>query len=46
MSIETTHLAVHGMGTVPVTYTDSGTGRPVPLLHGGAGPAQNGRPRS
>ena len=46
MSTETTHLAVHGMGTVPVAYTDSGTGRPVLLLHGGVGPAQTGRARS
>jgi pimeloyl-ACP methyl ester carboxylesterase/quercetin dioxygenase-like cupin family protein len=29
---------VHGIGRVPVTYSDSGTGQPVLLLHGGAGP--------
>lgn len=38
MSTATTHLTVPGIGTVPVTYTESGTGRPVLLLHGGAGP--------
>ncbi len=32
------HLTVQGIGTVPLTYTESGTGRPVLLLHGGAGP--------
>ena len=32
------HLVVPGIGPVPVTYTDSGTGQPVLLLHGGAGP--------
>ncbi|HEY6496428.1 MAG TPA: alpha/beta fold hydrolase [Trebonia sp.] len=38
MSTETAHLTVHGIGPVPVTYTESGTGQPVLLLHGGAGP--------
>jgi pimeloyl-ACP methyl ester carboxylesterase len=38
MSIATAHLKVHGIGPVPVTYTESGTGQPVLLLHGGAGP--------
>ena len=38
MSTETAHLTVHGIGPVPVTYTDTGTGQPVLLLHGGAGP--------
>ena len=38
----TTHTAtasVPGIGPVPVTYTERGAGRPVLLLHGGAGPA-------
>jgi pimeloyl-ACP methyl ester carboxylesterase len=36
----TTTLTVGGLGSVPVTFTDSGagSGRPVLLLHGGAGP--------
>jgi pimeloyl-ACP methyl ester carboxylesterase/quercetin dioxygenase-like cupin family protein len=38
MSTETAHLTVHGIGPVPVAYTESGTGQPVLLLHGGAGP--------
>jgi len=38
VSTTTAQLAVPGIGPVPVTYTDSGTGRPVLLLHGGAGP--------
>lgn len=38
MSTATAHLTVTGIGPVPVTYTDSGTGQPVLLLHGGAGP--------
>ena len=27
-----------GIGAVPVTYSDRGTGHPFLLLHGGAGP--------
>jgi pimeloyl-ACP methyl ester carboxylesterase/mannose-6-phosphate isomerase-like protein (cupin superfamily) len=38
MSTATTHLTVDGIGPVPLTYTESGTGQPVLLLHGGAGP--------
>jgi len=38
MSTATAHLTVTGIGSVPVTYTESGTGQPVLLLHGGAGP--------
>ena len=43
MTTTTTTLTVAGLGSVPVTFTDSGTGgpgsgRPVLLLHGGAGP--------
>jgi pimeloyl-ACP methyl ester carboxylesterase/quercetin dioxygenase-like cupin family protein len=38
MITATAHLTVHGIGPVPVTYTESGTGQPVLLLHGGAGP--------
>jgi pimeloyl-ACP methyl ester carboxylesterase len=38
MSTATAHLTVTGIGPVPVTYTESGTGQPVLLLHGGAGP--------
>src|SRR6185437_11347840 len=36
--MSTAHLVVPGIGPVPVIYTDSGTGQPVLLLHGGAGP--------
>ena len=32
------NLEVEGIGTVELTYTESGQGRPVLLLHGGAGP--------
>lgn len=38
MGTATAQLNVRGIGPVPVTYTDSGTGQPVLLLHGGAGP--------
>jgi pimeloyl-ACP methyl ester carboxylesterase/mannose-6-phosphate isomerase-like protein (cupin superfamily) len=38
MSTATAHLTVSGIGPVPVTYKESGTGQPVLLLHGGAGP--------
>jgi len=38
MSTATTQLTVNGIGPVPLTYTESGTGQPVLLLHGGAGP--------
>jgi pimeloyl-ACP methyl ester carboxylesterase len=44
MTTATAQLTVEGTGsvpaayTVPVTYTDQGAGRPVLLLHGGAGP--------
>jgi pimeloyl-ACP methyl ester carboxylesterase len=38
MRTATAHLTVAGTGAVPLTYTESGTGRPVLLLHGGAGP--------
>src|ERR1700751_212690 len=38
MRTATAHLTVTGIGPVPVTYTESGTGQPVLLLHGGAGP--------
>jgi pimeloyl-ACP methyl ester carboxylesterase len=48
MTTTTTTLTVGGLGSVPVTFTDSATdsatdsgtggGRPVLLLHGGAGP--------
>ncbi len=31
-------VTVDGLGPVPVSYTERGTGRPVLLLHGGAGP--------
>ena len=31
-------VTVDGIGAVPVTLTDRGTGRPILLLHGGAGP--------
>jgi pimeloyl-ACP methyl ester carboxylesterase len=44
MTTTTTTLTVGGLGSVPVTFTDSatggtGNGRPVLLLHGGAGPS-------
>jgi pimeloyl-ACP methyl ester carboxylesterase len=38
MTTTTTILTVGGLGSVPVTFTDHGGGRPVLLLHGGAGP--------
>jgi len=43
MTTTTTTLTVGGLGSVPVTFNDSatggaGSGRPVLLLHGGAGP--------
>lgn len=38
MSATTAHLAVDDIGPVAVTYSESGSGRPVLLLHGGAGP--------
>ncbi len=31
-------LTIEGIGSVPVTVTELGTGQPVLLLHGGAGP--------
>jgi pimeloyl-ACP methyl ester carboxylesterase len=37
VTANTAILTVAGLGTVPVTYTDQGTGRPFLLLHGGAG---------
>jgi pimeloyl-ACP methyl ester carboxylesterase len=37
MATDTAILTVADLGTVPVTYTDRGSGRPVLLLHGGAG---------
>jgi pimeloyl-ACP methyl ester carboxylesterase len=36
--MSTAHLVVPDIGPVPVTYTDAGTGQPILLLHGGAGP--------
>lgn len=38
MGTATAQFDVTGIGPVPVTYTESGTGQPVLLLHGGAGP--------
>jgi pimeloyl-ACP methyl ester carboxylesterase len=38
MTTATRTLTVDGLGEVPVTYTEYGSGRPVLLLHGGAGP--------
>lgn len=38
MGTATAQFDVPGIGPVPVTYTESGTGQPVLLLHGGAGP--------
>jgi len=35
--MNTARLTVHGIGTVPLSYAESGTGQPVLLLHGGAG---------
>jgi pimeloyl-ACP methyl ester carboxylesterase/mannose-6-phosphate isomerase-like protein (cupin superfamily) len=38
MASATVQLDVRGIGPVPVTYTESGSGPAVLLLHGGAGP--------
>jgi pimeloyl-ACP methyl ester carboxylesterase/quercetin dioxygenase-like cupin family protein len=38
MTTATRTLALDGLGGVPVTFTEYGSGRPVLLLHGGAGP--------
>jgi pimeloyl-ACP methyl ester carboxylesterase/mannose-6-phosphate isomerase-like protein (cupin superfamily) len=38
MATATAQLDLRGIGSVQLTYTDSGSGRPVLLLHGGAGP--------
>jgi pimeloyl-ACP methyl ester carboxylesterase len=38
MTTATQTLTVAGLGSVPVTFTETGSGRPVLLLHGGAGP--------
>ncbi len=38
MSTMTRTLTVDGLGSVPVSFTEYGSGRPVLLLHGGAGP--------
>jgi pimeloyl-ACP methyl ester carboxylesterase len=38
MTSKTAHLTVDSIGPVPLTYTESGSGQPVLLLHGGAGP--------
>jgi pimeloyl-ACP methyl ester carboxylesterase len=37
MTTNTATLTVAGLGAVPVTFTERGSGRPVLLLHGGAG---------
>jgi pimeloyl-ACP methyl ester carboxylesterase len=34
----TPSIELDGVGSVPVTYSDSGSGQPFLLLHGGAGP--------
>jgi pimeloyl-ACP methyl ester carboxylesterase len=38
MTMATRNLTVDGLGPVPVSFTEYGNGRPVLLLHGGAGP--------
>jgi pimeloyl-ACP methyl ester carboxylesterase len=38
VNTSTAQLTVDGIGPVPVTYTETGSGRPFLLLHGGAGP--------
>jgi pimeloyl-ACP methyl ester carboxylesterase/mannose-6-phosphate isomerase-like protein (cupin superfamily) len=38
MTTATRRLTVDGLGPTPVTFTEYGSGRPVLLLHGGAGP--------
>jgi pimeloyl-ACP methyl ester carboxylesterase len=37
MTADTAILTTAGLGAVPVSYTDQGSGRPFLLLHGGAG---------
>jgi pimeloyl-ACP methyl ester carboxylesterase/quercetin dioxygenase-like cupin family protein len=37
VNTQTATVTVSGLGNVPVTYTDRGSGLPVLLLHGGAG---------
>ena len=37
MNAETRTVTVTGLGEVPVTFTERGSGQPVLLLHGGAG---------
>ena len=38
MSTTTRTITIDGIGPVPVTYDDQGTGHVYVLLHGGAGP--------
>lgn len=38
MTTSTSTVTIDGIGPVPVTFTESGDGRPFLLLHGGAGP--------
>jgi len=38
MALATRTVTVDGIGSVPVSYSEEGSGRPVLLLHGGAGP--------
>ena len=37
MNTEIRTVTVTGLGDVPVTFTERGSGQPVLLLHGGAG---------
>jgi pimeloyl-ACP methyl ester carboxylesterase len=36
--VPTKNIELHGIGSIPVTYGDIGSGHPFLLLHGGAGP--------
>jgi pimeloyl-ACP methyl ester carboxylesterase/quercetin dioxygenase-like cupin family protein len=43
MTLSKPTVTVDGIGTVQVTFSDAGSGQPVLLLHGGAGPSSVGQ---